>query len=190
MRRLALILALAACDTPAPDPMIEAALRSGAPALLISVEAREDALAPFVASATRDGKTTWRSADGVSVTTQAGLLHATRGLGADMLASDTAQSQRRLIRNQPGLAERFHTFLNGEDQAITRAYVCEITNRGARQIDVGRGPQTARLMAEDCASLSETFTNLYWIAPSGSILQSRQWAGAFTGPLAIRDIPN
>ena len=55
MRRLALILALAACDTPPPDPMIEAALQSGAPALLISVEAREAALAPVGASATRDG---------------------------------------------------------------------------------------------------------------------------------------
>ncbi len=190
MKRLALILALAACDAAPPDPAVQAALQAGAPALLISVETREDALAPFVARTTREGSTTWQSVDSVSVTTRDGLLQATRGLGADMLASDTTQSAKRLRANQPGTAERFHTFLNGEDQAITRVYVCEITRRGPRQIDVGRGPEPARLMAEDCASLTESFTNLYWIAPGGSLLQSRQWAGAFTGPLAIRQIPN
>lgn len=190
MKRLALVLALAACDAPVPDPAVQAALQSGAPALLISIETREDALAPFAALTTRDGRTTWRSADGVGVTTQNGLLQATRGLGADMLASDTSQSAALLSTNQPGIAERFHTFLNGDDQAITRAYICEITSRGPRRIDVGRGPEPARLMAEDCASLTDAFTNLYWIAPTGAVLQSRQWAGAFTGPLALRQLSN
>ena len=189
MKRLVLILLLAACDAPTPDPQVEAALQSGAPALLISIEDQDEAIAPFAAQTARRGVTTWRSADGVSVTTRADLLQATRGLGADMLASDTTQSATRLRINQPGIAQRFHTFLNGEDQAVTRAYVCEITTRGPRQIDVGRGSEPARLMAEDCASLTETFTNLYWIAPGGAVLQSRQWAGPFTGPLAIRRIP-
>lgn len=179
---------LAACAGPQTDLTFESRIEAGAEALLVSAENREDAIAPFAAETTRKASTTWRSGDGVSITTQDGLLQATRGLGADMLASDTSEIATRLRLNQPGTARRFHTFLTGEDKALTRAFLCDVSVRGPRSIDVGRGPEPARLMAEDCASLTDTFTNLYWIAPDGDLLQSRQWAGPFTGPLAIRKL--
>lgn len=182
------VVLLGACEAPQTDPTFEARMQSGAKALLISAENRDGAIAPFAAVATRDARTTWRSGDGVSITTKAGLLEATRGLGADMLASDTSETATRLRRNTPGTAKRFHTFLTGEDKALTRAFVCDVSSRGPRSIDVGRGSEPARLMAEDCTSLTDSFTNLYWIAPSGDLLQSRQWAGPNTGPLAIRKL--
>jgi len=190
MRYLTLIsvLFLVACDEPTVDPAFVTRMQGGAEALLISIEARDGAIAPFAAVTTNKGRTTWRSGDGVSVSTQGGLLQATRGLGADMLASDTTETDRRLRANQPGTVQRFHTFLTGEDKAQIRAYVCDIRLRGPRSVDVGRGPEPARLMAEDCVGLADSFTNLYWIAPSGDVLQSRQWAGPFTGPLAIRKL--
>ncbi|MBY6046487.1 YjbF family lipoprotein [Vannielia litorea] len=168
-------------------------LRSGTPALQIAVE-KDQTATIALREVIRDGVESFVSSDGVVLKTRRGLLVGTAGLGADMAGSDVSQSLALVARRSSGTAERFHTFLNGENEAVTRSYVCVVALRGRRSIQVGTraGALTqvaTTLVEEDCRSLDQSFTNLYWLsAGSGEVLQSRQWAGDLTGPLVMRRV--
>ena len=132
----------------------------------------------------------WLSPDGAQIILQDGLLHGTRGFGAGLLASDLSQPLARVASLSGGPADRFHTFLDGNDQAETRTYRCLFEDRGGREIDLATGPVQTRLLAEDCRSLDQSFTNLYWVSVRGrQIIQSRQWAGPYLGAISTRIVP-
>jgi len=139
----------------------------------------------------RDGDFTyWLSPDGAHIVLQAGMLHSTRGLGEGLLASELSEPLALVRTTRSGVSDRFHTYLDGNDFAITRTYRCDIENQGPRQIDL-LGQQTATvLMRESCNSLDQEFTNLYWVVPgSGTIVLSRQWAGPEVGRVSTRVVP-
>ncbi|SEW44076.1 Group 4 capsule polysaccharide lipoprotein gfcB, YjbF [Cognatiyoonia koreensis] len=135
----------------------------------------------------RDGAfETWLSADDTTITLENGLLHSTRGLGAGLLASELSQSHALISARQNGFADRFHTFLTGNDRTVVRTYRCAIFNEGPRETTLNTGPVQTQLMSEDCSSLTENFRNLYWVDGRGRIVQSRQWAGDYLGPISTR----
>ena len=132
----------------------------------------------------------WISPEGAQITLQSGLLHSTRGFGEGLLASDLSQPLALVLGMQSGTSDRFHTYLDGEDRAVTRTYRCQIINDGAREIDLFGTPVDTRLMRESCRSLDQDFVNLYWVAPSrGTIVLSRQWAGPVVGAISTRIVP-
>lgn len=129
---------------------------------------------------------TWLSPDDTTITFQSGLLHSTRGLGAGLLASDLSQSIAFITSREPGFTDRLHTFLTGEDIAVTRTFRCAVTREGMRDVTLNSGTVQTQLMAEDCKSLDEEFRNLYWVDVQGTVVQSRQWTGVFLGPISTR----
>ena len=132
----------------------------------------------------------WLSPDGAHLVLQSGMLHSTRGLGEGLLASELSEPLALVRATRTGASDRFHTYLDGNDFAITRTYRCIVENRGARQIDL-LGQETATvLMRESCNSLDQEFVNLYWVVPaSGTIVLSRQWAGPELGRVSTRVVP-
>lgn len=161
-------------------------VQTGAPAMQLSV-VEAGAAGTIRLDTSRDGTQTWLTPEGASLAMRDGVLTATRGLGADMLASDVAQTLTLLRAGRPGRAQRFHTFIDGQDQAVTRSYICDLTITGPRDVSVPGNKIPALLMTEDCASSDQRFKNFYWLADgTGQIVQSRQWAGPRTGPLALR----
>ena len=137
----------------------------------------------------RDGVTTWRSPDGITLATQDGFLIATRGLGGDMLGSDIRDAMAVVLGGGSGRVTRFHTFLDGENNAVRRAYVCDIRQSGPSEVQLNQQAVPTRLITEDCASQDQQFVNLYWQDRRGQIIQSQQWAGEFTGGLTFRIVP-
>lgn len=173
----------AALQRPATDPRFEA-LRSQPTAHLEVALLEQDRSGTLLLEGTRDGITTWLSAEGASLLTQAGMLVGTRGFGQGLMASDVAQSRALIAAGQPGTAERFHSYLTGDDQIVTRTYRCAISDRGARTLN----GNATRLIAEDCLSLTDQFLNLYWIDPgTGQIRQARQWPGPALGVVILRE---
>ena len=86
-----------------------------------------------------------------------------------------------------GYSDRFHTYLDGNDQAETRTYRCLFTV--GKQSEVALRSKTVQTvqMRENCRSLDQEFTNIYWVTPeTRRIVQSRQWAGPFVGALSTR----
>lgn len=138
----------------------------------------------------RDGINTWITADGGTISTKQGMLVAMNGFGAGLLAADIDQPLAMVKARQEGPSERFHTYLTGNDETVTRTYKCVIVNQGAQEIVVGNAPLSAQLLSEDCRSLDRSFQNLYWVSPNRSeILQTSQWTGKFVGTIATQVVP-
>jgi len=132
----------------------------------------------------------WLSPDGAQIILQDGMLHGTRGLGEGLLASELSQPLAMVRGLQSGWSDRFHTYLDGNDRAITRTYRCRIDNRGARELNLFGTATDTWLMRETCRSLDQEFVNLYWVAPSSrDIIVSRQWAGPVIGAISTRIVP-
>ncbi|WP_299734076.1 YjbF family lipoprotein [uncultured Tateyamaria sp.] len=132
----------------------------------------------------------WLSADGTQIIMQDGMLHSTRGIGEGLLASDLSEPLARVRGLSPGTSDRFHTYLDGNDRAVSRTYRCVIVDRGPREIDLFGTPTATRLMRESCRSLDQEFVNLYWVAPSSrDIILSRQWSGPVIGAISTRIVP-
>lgn len=206
---LALLTTLAACSSdseqraplletatrlsgtgPNATPRFAARLSAGAPVLQIGfVETKQSA---NLLLERRHGEFDyWISVEGAHVILQSGMLHGTRGFGEGLLASDLSAPLALVLARRSGQADRFHTYLDGNDRAVTRTYRCRIDNDGPQQIELATGPVATTLMTERCRSLDQSFVNFYWVsAASGQIVQSRQWAGPRLGSLSTRVVPN
>lgn len=158
-------------------------LDNNAPTLLVGVESRSQ-LAGVALSADRDGRRTWTTPDDVSISTQGGLLVATRGLSFDLMAADVSGVAPLILARQAGQAERFHRYLDGEYHTVFSSYVCDIENLGKREVTLLGDRYATTLMSEDCIGTTDAFTNLYWLSGT-EVVQSRQWVSAGTGPLQI-----
>ena len=117
---------------------------------------------------------TWASQSGFTASYRDGLLVATRGLGNDLMASDTRQV-RSVLAQGGGHAQRAVDFLDDFDQIETVRFECEIDAQGREVVDLGlRQPELAKY-EETCTSSKLVFTNIYWLDGAGDILQSRQF---------------
>ncbi|ATF20236.1 YjbF family lipoprotein [Phaeobacter gallaeciensis] len=135
----------------------------------------------------RAGLVTWLSSDGASLQTDKGLLRASRGFGAGLMAVDLEQSRRRIFAHAEGSAERFHSYLTGNDETETRTYHCDIRDRGNRTLTIAGQEIATRLIAESCINPDQNFLNLYWLrATDNRLIQSRQWTGPYLGTITTR----
>lgn len=137
----------------------------------------------------RAGVQTWLTADGATITLQQGFLTSAKGFGSGLAASDVRQSAGLVLAVRGGTAERFHSFLNGNDQIELHAYRCEVTRLGADSIFLRGVPVPVQKLAERCHGLAESFTNTYWVG-QGAVLQSSQWTGSFLGNLFMKTVPD
>ncbi|KIC18723.1 YjbF family lipoprotein [Leisingera sp. ANG-DT] len=137
----------------------------------------------------RAGVQTWLTADGATITLEQGFLTSAKGFGSGLAGSDVSQSVDLVLAAQPGTVERFHSFLNGNDQIELHAYRCEVTRPGADTIFLRGVPVPVQKLEERCHGLAESFTNTYWIR-QGAVLQSSQWTGSFLGNLFMKRVPD
>lgn len=166
------------------SPTYAALALAGAPVLQVGVEAAGTATLAR-REGLRAGVATYVTPDGAAVILQDGMLRGTRGLGADLLASDIAAPRDLILSLREGTAARFHTFLDGENQAVTQRFVCAVAVQGAREIAIGAEPLGTVLVTEDCGD----FVNYYWVLPTAArVVQSRQWGGAFSGVIVMREV--
>lgn len=172
----------------APDfvPRFVALLEAEAPALQVSFVDKE-VQTTLLQEQERGDLGYWLSADGAMLVTENGMLHGTRGFGAGLLSSELSEPQALILNGRSGVSDRFHTFLNGNDVAVTRTYRCTMTQRGPRDVNLGGRIAATQLMRESCKSLDQSFVNLYWVdIGRKDIVQSRQWAGDFLGNVSTR----
>lgn len=172
----------------APDfvPRFAALLEAEAGALQVSF-IDKDIQSTLLQEQRRGNFRYWLGADGSLIITENGMLFGTRGLGAGLLTSDLSEPRALVLNGRAGVSDRFHTFLNGDDNAVTRTYRCTITPRGAREVNLGGQIAATSLMREECKSLDQSFVNLYWVDISRKeVVQSRQWTGDFLGNLSTR----
>jgi|AACY02.16.fsa_nt_gi Protein of unknown function (DUF2886). len=170
------------------DRRIAALVTAGQPVLQLGlVEQQSTTLS--VREASRGGMDSYITADGLSIAFRDGMVVSMKGGRFALMGADVAQPAALLRRRQPGASDRFHSYLTGTDEIVTRTYRCVIEDRGPRSIEIADGTRSTRLMAEVCRSLTDEFTNLYWVAADGQIVQSRQWIDPENGALSVRIVP-
>lgn len=164
-----------------------ALIKSGAPALQIGFPDTPSGGGLLLLERQSDEFQYWLSAEGAQVIFQNGMLHGLRGFGEGLLASELTEPLTFVRTFKPGISDRFHTYLDGNDRAVTRTYRCVFEDKGVQKIVLGSAQVPARLMTEQCRNLDQQFENFYWMHPvRRTILLSRQWAGPHLGALSTR----
>ncbi|WP_170418541.1 YjbF family lipoprotein [Ruegeria atlantica] len=139
----------------------------------------------------RAGVQTWLTADGATITLEQGMLTSALGFGGGLSGSDVRQSADLVLGGGSGQVERFHSFLNGNDEIDLRAYKCRITQAGSDTVVLRGTPVATAKRQEDCYGVADRFTNVYWVRNStGRIVQSSQWTGPFLGNMFIKVVPD
>lgn len=170
---------------PGLDPALVAG--AGMPILGAYLESR-GLVAGLAIAAQQGGRVTWATADNVAVTlSDDGVLLSSRGLGADLLASDSAQTQALIARGQGGTAQRRHTYLDGVFVPVRVSLTCTVTLDGPEALTLGSRHHATLRFTETCQGDGLSVTNRYWRDQRGSrIRQSMQWIGPQAGTLYLQ----
>ncbi|MEP5152706.1 YjbF family lipoprotein [Planktotalea sp.] len=170
----------------AAQPRFTALLQSGAPVLQVAF-VRTQQGTNILLEHQRGDFEYWLASEGAQVILQKGMLHGIRGLGDGLLASELSQPMAHVFGLKSGFSDRFHTYLNGNDEAVTRTYRCQVNVGDKAPITLASKTISTRLVTESCRSLDQEFTNLYWVDPKQRrIVQSRQWIGPRSGYISTR----
>ncbi|TGD67179.1 YjbF family lipoprotein [Tabrizicola sp. WMC-M-20] len=174
-----------AAKAPAPPPITRALLAQVlTPVMLVTIDSRgQKALIAEIQ--TNRGVATWSSVDDITLSFRNGVIVATRGFGADLMAADVPGISPR----RDGQAHvRVHTLLNGEDQAVQTTYACTFRTVGRETIDVVELAYQTTHVIESCTAEGMRFANGYWISDDESLRKSRQWISPEVGFLTIEDV--
>ena len=137
----------------------------------------------------RDGVQRWIGRYGPTFSMRDGMLVSSRGSGGDLMAADVMQSARLIHARQSGQAQRFHSYLDGANQIVTRSYICDVKDLRPYDLTLGSRVYPTRYLSETCYGQGDRFTNYYWVdSRDGVIRQSRQRVSAYTGLVAFRQI--
>jgi len=82
----------------------------------------------------------WLSSDEVQLILQKGLIHGTRGIGEGLLAAELSQPLYHILNLKSGHSDRFHTYLNGNDQEFVNLYWVDPSQRRILQSRQWIGP--------------------------------------------------
>ncbi len=103
-----------------------------------------------------------------------GILTATRGFGDDLLTID-APGLLAALRAGGGTVSRRTETLDAQDQVVTQAYACTVTEVPSETIDLGLRQVSARRLDEACRGETIGFDNIYWLDGTGAVIASRQY---------------
>jgi hypothetical protein len=187
--RTALIKALPAAlkkpEPPAPlsaQQIAQALTATAAPVQMYEVESRK---AQFLMQQieTNGPYRTYGSSSRQVVNMRGGIITSTRGLGGDLMSSDSGALLARLAARSAGSAPYVMRFLTPEDVTVVAAYDCRLSPGGARPVSGGLVQTSGTVMRADCrnAETGHSFTNSYVVGGDGYVLSARQYLGGFLG---------
>lgn len=155
-----------------------------APALEV-IFVRTQSVSRLLLSHENQGVLTWLSIEGASLKTRTGFIVGTRGFAEGLQAANVDEVAQLIRAEAPGTASRFHTYLDGNNDITTRSYRCVVVPGDVESLTLMGQTVSARRVSEECRSLTDEFTNIYWVR-DGEILQAVQWIGPIVGSLLIR----
>lgn len=127
---------------------------------------------------------TWGASDSSSVTTQGGILIATRGMGNDLLGADVSAVRQVLMRG--GSYQRSMSFLDGLGQLDRQIFDCTARLSRSETLTIFDSRYVTTIVEESCANDAHRFSNTYWRDSQGVIWQSRQWISPTAGYLGYQ----
>lgn len=146
--------------------------------LILATPAREGTPSFLFLSWQNGRVSTLTTPDQQTVALRDGFLLNTRGLGYDLLSSDSLDSAALVAARAEGRATRMQETATVDLAGNRQTYACVIAPSGPEQITLPTGRRMlTTLMIENCSNATENFVNQYWVGSDGYIWQSRQWVG-------------
>lgn len=162
--------------------------RAGLPLILLEQATAETGVT-MVRAAVNGPNETWQGDGGTTVTlSREGVLRATRGVGADLYASDIAQTRAALVSGRSGVVSRLYVHVEGDLEQRQSTYRCDITRAGSERVTIFGQARTLTRITETCYENPtgvEAFENRFWVDGTGFAWVSEQWAGPFLGHFRI-----
>lgn len=179
----------AAPATPDPEKLAQAALKSfEGPIILAQLES--SGLLTVLGEYGRNGAVrTYSTPNEQTLVLRDGLLIATRGLGKDLMSSETGEVAGLILARQAGNGRHVYRYLDGEDIERPLPMECSVTSGAAKSYSFAGTSHATVEMAETCRSADgRTVTNSYWVTGSGLVALSRQWIGPGLGYVTIQTV--
>lgn len=199
VRSIELIGAALSPSQPSPRPQLTRAVLDTIDGEFIEAEIEKNgSFAYLYISAERRGAAAgdeggrllvWRTENDVSLTTRDGVLVATRGLGNDLISSDSGAIRASLAGRRSGQGARRQVYSALDNKPVPFDFACEIADLGAETIVIVERRHATRKIRETCALADGVVVNDYWIdSRRDTVWQSRQWAGPYIGYIRMRQL--
>lgn len=130
--------------------------------------------------------TTWRAADGDTISLRDGVVIATQSLTPDILSVEGPTPSQWRGMPRPTRSSRVHRYVDGGGEVVIRGYQCEISAPVTDSVTISGKSRATRRTDEACNNVEHSFTNSYWLDNSGELVQSRQWLGEDIGYLRLQ----
>lgn len=156
----------------------ERAAASEVPLLFVQVDRRN--IRTILPEVERNAFGVTYRGDGLSFTFRDGVLVATRGLGADLMAAN-AEALRAAFPNPAQGLVRGHEYLEGDDSFWRLALQCELAVEGTDEVVILGNAYPYTRLVETCQGGGGQVRNDYFVGRDGQMLQTRQWIGPGIG---------
>lgn len=146
---------------------------------------------PTVQVASNGPFRTFMGADKATVTLNAGIVTATRGLPVDLIAQDLSLSPRSLFTGKfPKTYKRSQRHLTGEGTLATSDFACAIAPMETDEtLELFGKPHRVRQFTELCKNKTRAFQNSYWVErPAGIVWQSHQSVSQAVGHIVLQRV--
>ncbi len=131
---------------------------------------------------------TWRTAQGISISLNNGVIVSTRGMGDDLMGADVEQSVAILADTARAWGLRINSYIDGENQHYFTSLQCRRSDTRMEQTTIGNRSQRTTRLTELCVNNEKKIENTYWQNSSGSVLKSRQWVSSGVGYIEIERV--
>lgn len=121
---------------------------------------------------------TWLGADGATITTENGILKASRGMGYDLMGSVSNTPPWTEINNQGSTYTRKFSYMSGSNDISTLVMKCTIKKNDAtkkEKIEIWGVKFSVTKFVEDCLNDGDVVTNVYYLDNKEIVRKSFQY---------------
>lgn len=121
------------------------------------------------------GYTTYFTSYSESITARGGIITATRGVGGDLMSTESSQSASLIRSRTSGKASRKMRYIGKNEHSEEIDFICSISKGPSYKYKFGEIATTVTEMQEACVTDGKEFTNTYLVDPTGFVVKSHQW---------------
>jgi len=129
---------------------------------------------------------TWLGADGATITTDRGILKASRGMGNDLMGSSVAMPAWSKIDNSVKTYRRELSYISGNNKILTHSLVCAIQKNDQQEIiKIWDLEFSVTKFNEKCDSNEFAIKNTYYLDDQEIVRRSSQYHSVSLGYLLV-----
>jgi len=160
--------------------------QTGAPVAVMTIE-NSSAQTLLAQIETNGAYRTYANSSRQSATLRNGIITATRGLGGDVMSSQTDSLVRHIASRLDGNVPYTIRFLDGEEIITEMTYSCAITHGEMTAVAFGEISASGRVMRMTCSGTDlPRLDNFFVVEGDGTVVASRQWVGKLTGYVTLQ----